>query len=225
MGERILVVEGNSDRAFFKAYCDAIGKAEIKVRTPVEAAQPERVGNGWRGVVDALPKLLMQIKAENIDQLGIVVDADYPQNEGGFAQRCQQLLTAINDAANQVGVGHYCLSPTPSSGAIFQHENGLPEIGLWVMPSHQDDGMLEDFIQRLIVDPIQSDLLNHAKQSIAVLPTVLFNRDLHLAKATVSTWRAWQKEPSASLGQALNNKLLDRSKAVDFENWLRKVFP
>jgi hypothetical protein len=67
-------------------------------------------------------------------------------------------------------------------------------------------------------------LLNHASKSIKTLPATLFNPKLHLTKAEVSTWRAWQKTPSIDLQYALKNELLDRSKATNFENWLTQVF-
>jgi hypothetical protein len=97
-------------------------------------------------------------------------------------------------------------------------------VGVWIMPDHQHDGMLEDFVQSLVTAQEQQAILQHAQSSIDTLPHQLFDAELRTAKATVCTWRAWQKEPGASLGQALKNGLLDRTKAVDFENWLKKVF-
>lgn len=92
------------------------------------------------------------------------------------------------------------------------------------MPDHQSDGMLEGFVERLISDTTQVSLLTHAEHSINNLPTTLFNKILHSTKAKVFTWRAWQKRPGTPLSAALQSNILDRSKAIDFESWLKKVF-
>lgn len=216
MTKEMLLVEGESDRTFFvaycKAYCDGMKRSKIEVFPPKAVGAQ---GNGWGNALQHLANLVAQLRNGDIERLGIVLDADYLPN-GGFAQR-------LHDVQEKLQASGFMLSTTDNQ--MFYHPDAPHPIGIWLMPNHQNDGMLEDFVQDLIVDPVQADLLNHAKQSIAVLPTILFNRDLHLAKATVCTWRAWQKEPSASLGQALNNQLLDRSQAMGFENWLCKVFP
>jgi hypothetical protein len=226
MKDRMLLVEGKEDKVFFEAYCKLLKIDEIEIFPPSGGEDVEKPkGNGWTNVIAYLPILLKGIKGDDDckKRLGIVIDADYPpNNNGGFKERFRLVAEQLTKMGYRI--------PSESGkgrGTIFNPPDGFHPVGLWIMPDHENVGMLENFIQDLIVDPVQSDLLNHAKQSLeeGKLPKTLFNRDLHLAKATVFTWRAWQQEPGASLGQALNKKLLDRSKAVDFENWLRKVFP
>ena len=76
----------------------------------------------------------------------------------------------------------------------------------------------------MVSDVAQISLLKHAEKSIDNLPTKLFDKALHLTKAKVFTWRAWQKRPGIPLNKALHDGILDRSKSVNFENWLKQVF-
>ncbi|MBI5659389.1 MAG: hypothetical protein HZC43_07530 [Nitrosomonadales bacterium] len=218
MGSRKLLVEGEGDQDFFQKYCELLGLVGVDVFPP-KNIDPS-TGNGWSNLVNNLPILLSQIKAGDIDKLGIVLDADYPpDNNGGFSKR-RQLVT---DELVKIGY-NIPKHPTTNSGEIFAHPDGLPSVGLWVMPNHQSDGMLEGFIENMVSNDIQISLLNHAEQSINKLPMMLFDKKLHQTKAKVFTWRAWQKRPGIPLNKALLDGLLDRSKSGNFENWLLQVF-
>ena len=217
MGERNLLVEGWGDKGFFSAYCQLLKITNVAI-TPKNVNSA--TGDGCSNLVANLPILLDKIRAGDIDKLGIILDADYPpDNNGGFVKR-RNLIT------NKLGSFGYNIPVTcnQGKGEIFTHSDGLPSIGLWIMPNHQNSGMLEGFIKNLISNSTQVGLLNHAFASIKTLPTTLFNQDLHLTKAEVSTWRAWQKPPGIDLQFALKNGLLDRAKATNIENWLTDVF-
>ena len=218
MGSCKLLVEGEGDQEFFQSYCELLHIGEVDVFPP-RSVNPA-TGNGWSNLVNNLPILLSQIKAGDIDKLGIVLDADYPpDNSGGFSKR-RQLVT---DELTKIGYRIPAYS-TKNRGEIFAHPDGLPSVGLWIMPNHQHDGMLEGFIENMISDASQISLLRHAEQSIGKLPTTLFDKKLHQTKAKVFTWRAWQRRPGMPLNKALQDGILDRSKSVDFENWLKQVF-
>lgn len=218
MGSRMLLVEGEGDQEFFKSYCELLHISVVDVFPP-KNINPS-TGNGWSNLVSNLPMLLNKIKAGDIDKLGIVLDADYPpDNNGGFSKR-RQLVT---DELIKFGY-NVPMPPKKNSGEIFEHPDGLPSVGLWIMPNHQSDGMLEGFIENMVSDATQISLLNHAEQSINTLPTTLFDKKLHQTKAKVFTWRAWQKRPGIPLNKALLDGLLDRTKAGNFEDWLIRVF-
>ena len=218
MGSRKLLVEGESDQEFFKSYCTLLNIINVDVFPP-KSIDPN-TGNGCSNLINNLPILLKEIKAGAIDNLGIVLDADYPpNNNGGFTARYQLVANELLNFGYTVPK-----SPLRNNGEIFVHPDGLPSIGLWVMPDHNQNGMLEDFIAKLITDPTQVSLLAHANKSISKLPATLFNSTLHLTKAKVFTWRAWQQRPGLPLNTALQSGLLDRSKAAGFESWLKKVF-
>lgn len=218
MGKYVLLVEGNDDQDFFKAHCELIGIASVEVIPPktLDAA----TGDGWSNLVKNLPILLSQIKAGDVDKLGIVLDADYPpDNNGGFKKRFQ----LVTDELTKIG---YSIpnKPNQNKGEIFEHSDGLPSVGLWIMPDHKSDGMLEGFVENLLSDVTQISLIKHVESSINSLPNTLFNKSLHLTKAKIFTWRAWQKRPGVPLSKALQDGILDRSKSINFENWLKQVF-
>ena len=218
MGSRMLLVEGEGDQEFFRSYCELLHITGVEVFPPKDI-NPS-TGNGWTNLVKNLPMLLGEIKAGAVDRLGIVLDADYsPANNGGFSNRFQLI-------ANQLSQFGYNIPQKSNqrNGELFTHSDGLPPIGLWVMPDHQSDGMLENFVENMVLNAEQISLLKHAELSINNLPTTLFNATLHLSKAKVFTWRAWQKRPGIPLNKALQDGILDRSKSVNFEKWLLQVF-
>lgn len=218
MSRHVLLVEGNDDQDFFKAYCELTGILSVEVIPPKNLNAS--TGDGWSNLVKNLPILLSQIKAGDVDKLGIVLDADYPpDNSGGFSKRYQLITNELTKFGYSI--------PNNSShnkGELYSHPDGLPSVGLWIMPDHKNDGMLEDFVESMVSDATQISLLRHAGSSIDSLPDTLFNKSLHLTKAKIFTWRAWQKRPGVSLNKALRDGILDRSKSASFENWLKMTF-
>ncbi|ANE56182.1 DUF3226 domain-containing protein [Methylomonas sp. DH-1] len=214
-----LLVEGKDDQDFFNALCSlVIGKNKIDIFPP--KTLDINSGDGWSNLIKNLPLLLNQLKNGDIDKLGIILDADYPpENSGGFQERYKK----VTEKLAEVG---YTIPNTPKfqKGDIFNHPDGLPNIGLWIMPDHKNDGMLESFIESLITDTTQASLLQHAEQAISNLPTVLFKPQLHTSKAKVFSWRAWQDKPGSSLARALYKNILDRNQASSFEAWLTDTF-
>lgn len=218
MGRSVLLVEGSDDRDFFDTYCKLLDLSNIEVFPPKALNTATR--NGWSNLVTNLPLLLNQIKAGDVDKAGIILDADYPpDNSGGFLKR-YQFITEKLAAFGYVMPVQLNLN----KGEVFSHGDGLPSFGLWIMPDHKSDGMLENFVEGMVSDATQFSLLNHAEQSINNLPNTLFNITLHKTKAKVFTWRAWQKRPGISLGKALQDGILDRTKSVNFEGWIKMVF-
>ena len=218
MGQYALLVEGNDDQDFFKAYCELIGIANVMVIPP--KTLDTSTGDGWTNLIRNLPILLSQIKDGNVDKLGIILDSDYPpNNNGGFDKK-------FHLVADKLTTFGYIIQDKPRHklGEIFTHPDGLPSVGLWIMPDHQSNGMLEGFVENMVSDAAQISLLKHAEKSIDNLPTKLFDKALHLTKAKIFTWRAWQKRPGIPLNKALQDGILDRSKSVNFENWLKQVF-
>lgn len=214
-----LLVEGGDDQDFFRAYCQ---KSDL---TSVDVFPPKKIdvntGDGWCNLVKNLPILLAQIKAGDIDKLGIILDADFPpDNNGGFTKRYELVSSLLKEAGYVIPS-----KPTFNKGDIFVHSDGLPNVGLWIMPNHQDDGMLESFIESIIAsDTNQQKLIAHASSVISKLPITLFDAKLRTIKANVFTWRAWQSRPGLPLNKALNDGILDATKAKYFETWLNKTF-
>ena len=222
---KVLLVEGADDRDFFQAVLaySKLQDVNIEPKTPRQV-NVSIGGDGVGNLLKALPLQLGKLKeADGIERLGIVIDADHATNDPscnfGFSIRRKQVAEIL---ASQGWV------PTPThatKGEFFRHPDGLPNVGLWVMPDHGADGMLEDFVAPLIT-PDQQRLFQHAQATVGSLPVTLFNPKLHTAKAQIATWRAWQKIPGGSLGKALQNKALDLtlSPASEFIRWLKTTF-
>ena len=224
MSSRILLVEGVQDREFFVALLGQCYLREVDVLPPKAALPDLALGGGWTNVLKALPILLDQMKQEDgPERMGVVIDADYaghPDSGGGFPRRYAEVADILSNH------GYRKAENSLVRGTVFEHLDGLPPVGLWVMPDNSGDGMLEDFLSRAVTHPAQGLLLEHGRQAIANLPVTLFNPTLHKSKALISTWRAWQKKPGASLGQCVNDGLLDLTQeiAAEFISWLQATY-
>jgi len=233
----ILLVEGRCDVEFLKALLpQLLPKPNIPVLTPTECG-------GYEDNIDAvfrtLPQLLMDINEERLQRLGIIVDADCTDRNGGFATRWKEFTAILREKDND-----YIISPPPDqayTGSIFQHDCGLPPVGLWIMPNHKGDGMLEDFIKQAIGPGQPQKLLERAMGCVDQLLQEnlnLFDKKLHKTKAEIYTWLAWQKLPGQSFAklfpkapkspqslqppQPLINLESDGIKG--FKRWLERVF-
>jgi len=149
-------------------------------------------------IPNLLEALFDDLRDGVIEHLGIVADADYTTSKGigGFNKRWQQF-----------------------------HPDGLPPVGLWLMPDHKNDGMLEDLIKQTVCEGEQQSLLQTATVCLNRLPITLF-KPHHHTKATLYTWLAWQKRPGQALVSTVNADLIDRQsqEIQSFLKWLRKVF-
>ena len=221
MAENILLVEGDYDKEFIQRFCDSsLGVNAIKV----QVLTPKGIGvaqNGWRSITDNLSIPLKKLAIGDIDKFGIMLDADYsPNNSGGFSSR-YKLITA------KLKLHDYVIPDQPNlgNGDIFKHNNGLAAIGLWIMPDHRNDGMIEAFIEKMIATNVdQQALLVHANKTVTTtLPVTLFNKAIHTTKSKVLTWLAWQKKPG-QLHINLTNGVFDRNKVANFETWLKSTF-
>lgn len=227
MAAKILLVEGTEDRDFFLVVLQHTG---LKNSVQIEPKTPRQLdakiqSDGVDNLLIALPLQLEKLKqADGPDSLGIVVDADHatqdPSCNFGFTVRRNQVADVL--AAH----GWQPALTSLAKGEIFHNPDGLPDVGLWVMPDHQQDGMLEDFVMPLVVGADQKHLLSHAQATVDQLPVTLFNQQLHTTKAHIATWRAWQKPPGIRLGKLMLNGSLDTtlSPASEFIRWLNTVF-
>ena len=220
MTSKILVVEGQTDIDFLAAL---LNKEELFDK--VEITPPRHYGFS-KDTVTHFPKLINLISKRlhtgQIQNLGIVADADYVSG-GGFDERWKTLTRPL------AGYGYRIPDPPKRKylGNIFRHPGGLPPVGLWIMPDHKNDGMLEDFIKSIIKHtPEQGALIEYAKRCIDSLPHRLFS-PYQETKATIYSWLAWQKRPGLTLDVTINADLVDMNsrQMQGFKDWLHKVFP
>jgi len=175
------------------------------------------------GKIEILPQggvenLLLAIKTElfrkNLRHLGILVDADED-----VASRWQSLRNILG----MCGYGAIPTIPDPK-GTIVQQDS-QPTVGIWIMPDNQLPGMLEDFCRLLVPD---NDLLWEIAAG-AVQQAIEQDRrfpELHITKAELHAWLAFQEVPGRPIGQAITKKYLDPEAphAHHFIQWIRLLF-
>lgn len=217
VSNKILLVEGKSDEAFYTAICDGAG-----VFTNIKVAPPRILGgaaNNKEGVFRLLPTLLNQLNDGTLARLGVVVDADYVTEHGlGFTRTLLRFEEIVLD---------YGFQPKriPAiKGTIFSHHDGLDDIGIWIMPNNRDDGMLENWVKSSVIFE-EKDLLRKSIDTIKDIHDPKF-KPIHTVKAEIATWLAWQAAPGRGMENSVQQKLLDERSPdyVDFIKWLRHIY-
>jgi hypothetical protein len=215
-----LLVEGRSDESFFSALFRQMGAHQkIRIMLPSDL--------DFENTVSYFPKLIdllaRDLENDRLHHLGIVADADHVSG-GGFVDRWQTLTECLEKNGYRIPKNPPKL---PCSGSVFKHSDGLPPVGLFLMPNHQDNGMLEDLLWNEIrMEPENQKLREYANKVITDLPSQVFS-DFHRTKALLYSWLAWQKRPGQTLDVLVNGKLVDLEMAglKGLSNWLKKVFP
>jgi hypothetical protein len=157
----------------------------------------------------------VELKADGIEALGILLDADeYPRDR----------WQAIRNACRKTGI----LSipdELPIDGLIVQTENEI-QVGIWIMPDNKLPGMLETFLGYLLPDDTSS-LWEFAKSAsdTAKERGAPFT-DSHRDKAQIYSWLAWQEPPGRQIHQAIKERILDpkHPEAQKFVNWFRQLY-
>jgi len=113
----------------------------------------------------------------------------------------------------------------PVTGLIHTTQEGI-KFGVWIMPDNQTRGMLENFLAYMIRD--ESELIwQYAKEVAGEAKSRGASFiDLHLSKAYIYTWLAWQDPPGRQLHNAIMEKILNpqHPKAQAFVNWFKSLY-
>ena len=200
-----LLVEGNSDKQVIDALCKQHQISNLFTFTfPSEG--------GIENLITTLPR---KLKEENLETLGIVVDADLD-----ITARWQAVTNKLRD------FGYQNIPKVPPETGWIYIQPELPKIGVWVMPNNKLPGMLEDFVTYLI--PAEDKLRDKA---IAILDDIELEKlncysIIHRQKAFIHTWLVWQSKPGMPMGQAITAKALSNESAIAniFVSWLNNLF-
>ena len=212
----VLLVEGYGDRDFFEQVCKNLSpKPTVTVATPKDY-QPGM--NSKEDVFKLLPGLLKRIEAKELERLAVVVDADKAEHGSGYEKTIARFVQIFTEYG-------FALEESSTNGLLFKHSDELADIGVWIMPNNQRDGILEEFIKECVSETEQS-LFNYAVQVVESLPEPKKFAKHHYSKAEVATWIAWQKPPEYGLYTAVKNNLLNTENALfqKLQNWLQQVF-
>jgi hypothetical protein len=172
---------------------------------------------GGGGYEQTLDKFILAFDTPELTNIALIVDADFGKIEGRF----EEIKAALSKKLN-IDFSKYTLNPE----GVTIVENGLPTIGIWLMPDNVNNGYLEYFIEELIDE--NDDILSAAKYTVNDLMTKEYCRftDFKKQKATIYTWLAWQETPGLPFGTALEAKYLNPNKAylTPFLNWIGRTF-
>lgn len=196
--ERILLVEGRSDERVVRHVSRHHG---VDRNFGIKAKE---------GYAKLLQSIELEVKASGVRALGIVADAN-----DDIHARWQEIVGQLERA----GVN---APKQPKHGGVVIE--GLPRIGIWLMPDNQNVGELEDFVRTLI--PGHDPLWPRARKYVADIPEA--HRKFKPAKrlkAQIHAWLAVQKQPGL-IGAAIGEGQLDPDApaATAFVKWLRDLF-
>lgn len=165
------------------------------------------------GISKLLDQLDVELLASDLETLGIMVDADT-----NIAARWQSLSHRLQNC------GYPPLPAVPDPQGTIIESEGLPKVGIWVMPDNQINGMLEDFIAFLI--PADDALWPYAQKCVEDIDPIQRSFGSHVIKANVHTWLAWQEHPGTPLGSAIKYCYLKDNvpQALAFVDWVKRLF-
>ena len=201
-GENVLLVEGIDEWHVINHLCEA--------HNVPETFGVHECGNDDK-VLKRLNALILQPEAPKT--IGIVLDADQ-----GIDRRWDSIRNKLKNYPYDF--------PTSLdvNGTIIAAKEGLPKLGVWLMPNNQIQGMLEDFCLTMIDRSVQTyirNVIENAQQASACT-----FKPPHFSKAVVHTYLAWQDEPGTPLGTAIKRQSLKphTATAFTFTEWLTRVF-
>ena len=217
---RILFVEGADDQHTIWALCE-----HFKIEETFAVEIPDGKGKvnqkllsgekgGIHNVLKAM-RLNLIAGSASMERLGIVIDADQDLNA-----RWQSVIRILTEA----GYENLPHSPEPTGTIVKQAY--LPTFGVWIMPDNQIRGMLEDFLAFLVPenDRIWEKGVECSDEVLAM--GVESFSDIHLSKARIHAYLAWQKDCGKPFGQAVTAKYLipDQPHCQVFIAWLKRLF-
>ena len=214
-----LIVEGLGDKFFFEKYCNHYSyNIDVKVITPEDVNSSYHTTKG--GVISSsLDDLISQISLGLIKNLGIIIDADHNKDSSGIHKTKESLTIKLAPHG-------YTLIET-HEGFIAKNDDGLIDIGIWIMPNNINDGNIENWIEELVHDK-ELPLYEKAKAVVAELKDESLQkfRESRVKKAQLATWFAWQKSPGHGLDFFFNDPLIDinHTQYTNFCSWFKRTF-
>jgi hypothetical protein len=183
---------------------------------------PRYEEDGWPAKIEIMgssdevlskKSLSVKIKESGLEALGLIVDAN-----SDFNARWE----AVKDVCAHLG--GTAPNTCPSTGLILQA--GSKRLGVWIIPDNKSRGMLENFCHTLVPKAAQPlwdfarKCVNDARSQGA--PFI----DVHVDKAHIHTWLAWQGPPGERMGNAITKTILEHGTgtAMGFVNWFKELY-
>jgi len=209
-GKKILLVEGKDDQHVVYAIRDSheIDKNSFIIQ------EKQGIDNLFEGLEVNLIE-----GSSAIERIGIVIDADQDLHAGW-----RKTLNILRKA------GYQNLPAQPEANGTIIGQDFKPTFGVWIMPDNQIRGMLEDFLEFLVPDKDKNEVWTKAvKCSQEILDEIEEEKrfsKIHLSKAQIHAYLAWQNEPGKPFGTAITAKYLqaDNPHCEKFVEWLKRLF-
>ena len=162
-----------------------------------------------KGIDNLLKAIPLQIKVPGRQVVGILADANT-----NVHSRWQAI-------ANKLSVADVLPPDTlDGDGTII---DGMPRVGVWLMPDNNHPGDLEDFVVKLV--PEDDAVWPRAVEYIDNIPISDRKfKEQKTMRAKLHAWLATQEEPR-QMGAAIGRgSLVAGPSAKNFANWLEKLF-
>jgi len=196
-----LLVEGNDDQHVIWALCEKFSIPEVF----------DVIDCG--GIENLFKSISLRFKQTGIKTVGIIIDADIDLND--------RWLNVRNLLINQ---GFNMPENLPNNGLVSI--NGNVKVGIWIMPSNDTNGMLEDFVSFLV--PQNDELLPIVDATLDNIENQKLNKYalVHKSKARIHSWLSWQEDPGTPMGLSITKRYLttDSETCKQLINWLQKLF-
>lgn len=154
--------------------------------------------------------------------LGVVIDADQDLNI-----QWQRIVGILRKAQYD----HEIIPDNPNAAGTIIKQEFKPTFGVWIMPDNVTNrGMLEDFLEFLVPDketnPVWIKAAKSSQEALEEIEEENRFRDIHLSKAKIHAYLAWQKECGKPFGTSITAKYLqtDNPKCEEFVEWLKRLF-
>ena len=234
---KILVVEGINDAHIFWNLLDRHGftkEVREKNRFAIEVAGSITEMQGSLASPTGKPtdrelalSLSIRVKTRTIEKLGLVADAD-KKSDGRSGKKGVNRWASLSGILREEGFANFPANLSETGAVLNQSGQTPSSVGVWIMPNNIDGGMIEDWAQTLRpTHEAQSRLWNRAMRVVDEIPSEerVFP-EVHIAKAVIHTWLAWQKQPGKPIGQAIQAGYLDTQAepAQKFMAWFQQVF-
>jgi len=215
--ERLLLVEGVND-------CHAVFQLMWLVNKADPVFGLHECGSDDAALDNLASRLVTSRPKQRI--LGLVLDSD---TAGVEADRVIQ--SRLDQLRARVGEFYLLPEVFPEKGLILNplpsrpDADRLPKLGVWLMPNNKAYGMFEDLLIEAL--PEEGRTYTSAVVNKAKTDAVATFKDIHLSKAVIRTYMAWQDPPDIQyLGVAIKKKTFEKieAKCKQFIQWLEELF-
>jgi hypothetical protein len=209
--KRRLLVEGQND---LFAITHLVNRRFADQRCTVSAARESVHVQQHGGIENLLKEGVIDGAAKTYERLGIVVDSD-----GDVQARWQQVAHRLEKA------GVVVPDSAASGGVVVRGAKENSKVGVWLMPDNISPGALEIFL-RALVNPGDPLWLVADVSTTNAENTERRFAEKDGMKARLHAWLAWQANPDAGIGPAIDRGFLDpmSPEADAFVGWFEQTF-